>query len=57
MQLLFLREIQAPLEIWAAKEKKDPKVIQDREEFQERVGPEGKLELWESQVCFVGEWW
>jgi len=32
VQLLFLREIKAPQEFWAAKEKEDPKVIQDIKE-------------------------
>lgn len=53
MQLLFLRETQAPQEFWAAKGKKDPKVIQDTKEYQDHTGSEGKLEVQESQVCFL----
>lgn len=55
VQLLFLRETQAPQEFWAAKEKKDPRVIQGIEEYQDHMGSEGKMEVQESQVCFVLE--
>lgn len=58
---LFLREIQVPQEFLAAKEKGAPRVIQDLQEYQDNVGPEGKLEAQEFQVwdTFGGllSWW